>query len=64
MRVNNPDELIAMLDSLCEKGVGEIKVKKALDETDQGSTSYNECRPGSACFTPTLMQGLDAKEED
>mgnify|MGYP003377516277 CR=1 FL=1 len=62
MSINNSDDLIKMLDSLVEKGVGEIKV--TTDQSVNQGSCLNECRPGSACYTPTLMEGLDRQLEE
>ena len=62
MSINTSEDLIKMLDALVEKGVGEIKV--TTDESIEGGTCLNECRPGCACYTPTLMEGLDGQQEE
>lgn len=58
------DKLIEQLDRLVEAGSGHINVNIHDDSTNAPliDHTYNECKPGSACYTPTLHQGLDDNE--
>ena len=57
------DDLIETLDTLIQKGSGHINVT-IHDEYDASfnvDSTMNECRPGTACYTPTIDIDGDTK---
>ena len=60
------DDLVDTLDTLIQKGSGHINVhiRDDHDASFNVESSMNECKPGSACYTPTIdIDGDDQNTE-
>lgn len=72
------EELVSFLDDAFEKGVGHVNVENANDIVQMEVIEHNdvemvknvktlnsiECDNTMACFSPSLHEGLDGKEND